>query len=44
LTGFFGQNFTHLPYGNDALMYGVVGSCFLIPMGMVIWFRRKHWL
>jgi magnesium transporter len=44
LTGFFGQNFSHLPYGNDALMYVVVACCVLIPVAMLLWFRRKHWL
>jgi magnesium transporter len=43
ITGFFGQNFEHLPFQSDALMYVMLATCALIPTGMVLWFRRSGW-
>jgi magnesium transporter len=43
ITGFFGQNFEHLPMHSDALMYSMVAACVLIPSGMVLWFKRSGW-
>jgi magnesium transporter len=43
ITGFFGQNFEHLPFHSDALMYVMLACCALIPSGMVLWFRRSGW-
>jgi magnesium transporter len=43
ITGFFGQNFEHLPFHSDALMYAMVSACILIPSAMVLWFRRSGW-
>lgn len=43
VTGFFGQNFQHLPYGSDALMYSMITACVAIPTGMVLLFRRSGW-
>jgi magnesium transporter len=44
VTGFFGQNFDHLPFHSDALMWTGIGSCLLLPAGMLSWFRLKRWL
>jgi magnesium transporter len=44
VTGFFGQNFEHLPFGSDALMWAGIGSCLLLPATMLAWFRLKRWL
>lgn len=44
VTGFFGQNFEHLPFKSDALMYSMVIACAAIPLGMLFWFRSKRWL
>ena len=44
LTGFFGQNFDGLPMKSDALMWGVITACVLIPAGMMYWFLRRGWL
>src|SRR6185369_4396147 len=41
ITGFFGQNFEHLPFHSDALMYSMVAACALIPTAMVILFKRS---
>ncbi len=43
ITGFFGQNFEHLPFHSDALMYAMVACCLLIPTTMVFWFKRSGW-
>ena len=43
ITGFFGQNFEHLPFQSDALMYSMVVSCVVIPTAMVFVFRRSGW-
>ena len=43
ITGFFGQNFQHLPYGSDHLMYAMLGTCALIPTVMVLLFKRSGW-
>lgn len=43
VTGFFGQNFEHLPFGNDALMWSMIIACIAIPTSMVLWFYRSRW-
>jgi magnesium transporter len=43
ITGFFGQNFEHLPFGSDALMYTMIASCFLLPGVLLIWFKKRRW-
>jgi magnesium transporter len=44
VTGFFGQNFTHLPFDSPALMWAGLGVCALLPVGMLAWFKRRRWL
>ena len=44
LTGFFGQNFSALPFDSKSLLYVELGSCLALPVGMFIWFRRSGWL
>ena len=44
VTGFFGQNFTHLPMDSDALMWTMLGACIALPVGMLLWFKRRQWL
>lgn len=44
VTGFFGQNFTHLPFDNTALMWVGLGLCLLLPIGMLGWFKKRKWL
>ena len=43
ITGFFGQNFQHLPFGSDALMYAMITACVVIPLTMVVIFYRSGW-
>jgi magnesium transporter len=44
VTGFFGQNFQHLPFGSDALMYAMIIACITLPAGMLFWFYRSRWI
>jgi len=44
VTGFFGQNFTHLPFDNAALMWIGLGTCLLVPLAMLFWFKSRKWL
>lgn len=44
VTGFFGQNFTHLPFDNVVLMWFGLGLCAAMPAGMLLWFRSRKWL
>jgi len=44
VTGFFGQNFSHLPFDNVALMWLGLGLCLLLPVVMLLWFRSRKWL
>jgi magnesium transporter len=44
VTGFFGQNFSHLPFDNVALMWAGLGLCALLPIGMLLWFKSRKWL
>jgi magnesium transporter len=44
VTGFFGQNFEHLPFKSDALMYSMIAACVLLPSSMLYWFYKSRWL
>ena len=44
VTGFFGQNFTHLPFESTGLMVVMLVLCVVIPGGMLFWFSRSRWL
>jgi magnesium transporter len=43
ITGFFGQNFEHLPFASDGLMWTMVISCVVLPAVLLYWFKRRHW-
>jgi magnesium transporter len=43
ITGFFGQNFEHLPFGSDALMWTMIMSCILVPGVLLYWFKMRRW-
>ena len=43
ITGFFGQNFDHLPFHSDTFMYSMIATCALIPTVMVLVFKRSGW-
>ncbi len=49
VVGFFGQNFDNLPLfrdwvHSDLLMCAMAATCVVLPLSMVLWFRRKNWL
>jgi magnesium transporter len=44
VTGFFGQNFEHLPFGWDPLMWTMILACVALPITMLLWFKRRQWL
>jgi len=44
LAGFFGMNFTHIAFANPWLLGAAVGVMILVPVGMLLWFRRRGWM
>jgi magnesium transporter len=44
ITGFWGQNFSSLPVGNEILFYSMLGSTVVIPLGLLYWFSKRRWL
>ncbi len=45
LAGVYGMNFRHLPELEWAWAYPAFwGVCVVTAVGMVAWFRRRHWL
>ncbi|MFN7133781.1 MAG: CorA family divalent cation transporter, partial [Myxococcales bacterium] len=43
ITGFFGMNFTLMPFDSKLLLAGALASCILVPVSMFVWFSRKAW-
>jgi len=43
VTGFFGQNFEHLPFASDRLMYSMIVGCIALPAAMLYWFYKSRW-
>jgi magnesium transporter len=44
VTGFFGMNFTDMPFGSDALMWTMIALMVALPAGMLFLFKRSGWL
>jgi magnesium transporter len=49
VVGFFGQNFEWLPgfahwSQSPVLIYGMLFGCVAVPVLMLAWFKRKHWI
>lgn len=44
LSGFFGMNFTHLPFGDPAFMWFAIALMAAIPTAMLLYFSRRGWL
>jgi magnesium transporter len=44
LTGFFGMNFTTIPFERPWLLVIAIASMFAVPLGMLWAFRRRGWL
>jgi magnesium transporter len=43
LAGFFGMNFTGIPFGDNTLLWIAVVSMILVPAAMLAWFKRRGW-
>jgi magnesium transporter len=44
VTGFFGQNWTAIPYGSTELFWASIAAMVLLAAGTTLYFRRKGWL
>ena len=44
VTGFFGMNFTHLPFDQDWIFWLAMLIMFGGALGLVIWFKRQKWV
>ncbi|HEV7282540.1 MAG TPA: magnesium/cobalt transporter CorA [Pirellulaceae bacterium] len=44
ITGFFGQNFQHMPWGNDYLLFAMIALCLIVPTAMGFFFMRRGWI
>jgi magnesium transporter len=44
LTGFFGQNFTAMPFDSKTLLYFEIAAIAVLPPAMYLWFRWSRWL
>ena len=42
-TGFFGMNFTSIPFGSLWLLIGVLTLTAVLPVSMLLWFYRQKW-
>jgi magnesium transporter len=44
ITGFFGMNFTGIPYGWSWLLGGTILAVAIVPLAMLIWFIKSGWI
>jgi len=44
LTGFFGMNFTRLPFDGYGLLAFALAAMVVVPSVLMLWFRRKGWV
>jgi magnesium transporter len=44
VVGFFGMNFSGLPFDNHWLLAGVLGTVLVTPFVMLYWFTQRGWL
>ena len=44
VSGFFGMNFTHMPFADDRLLALALMTMVLLPTALLLWFRRKGWI
>lgn len=44
VTGFFGMNFTAIPWGSEQVFDGLMVGILLVPVVMLLWFSRKDWI
>ncbi|MFN2426933.1 MAG: CorA family divalent cation transporter, partial [Candidatus Binatia bacterium] len=44
LTGFFGMNFTDLPFDDSGLLVFALVAMVAVPSILLLWFRKKGWV
>jgi magnesium transporter len=44
LSGFFGMNFSALPFNSPKMLAGAIGAIIMLPLLMLYWFKRRGWL
>lgn len=44
ITGFFGMNFSHLPFGDDNFLVAALASMIVLPAAMGLWFWFSKWI
>ncbi|HYC53578.1 MAG TPA: magnesium transporter CorA family protein [Candidatus Binatia bacterium] len=44
VTGFFGMNFTHMPFSDDRFLFGALVAMAMLPSVLVFWFYRRRWI
>jgi CorA-like Mg2+ transporter protein len=44
VVGFFGMNFTGLPFDSPWLLAGAIGMILVAPLLMLYWFKQRGWL
>jgi magnesium transporter len=44
LTGFFGMNFTNIPFDSPWLLLGALGVMVATPIVMYMLFKRRGWM
>ncbi len=44
LSGFFGMNFTWIPFNSRWLLGGALGIMIVVPLLMLLWFKRRGWM
>ena len=44
LSGFFGMNFTMIPFYSPWLLVAALALMLIVPLSMYTWFKRKGWL
>ena len=44
IVGFFGQNFSMLPYGSGVWLGLMIAAMVIVPAALIEWFKRNDWL
>jgi len=44
ITGFWGQNFEHLPVKSGVFFFVMLGAMVAVPAVLLVWFAKRHWL
>jgi magnesium transporter len=44
ITGFFGMNFTAMPFTWNWLLWTTIAAMVITPLAMLVWFFRRGWI